>query len=417
MKLFLLKDLLIFWRDRKEMLIALIAPILLVVVLGLTLQNNSEGPLALETITAGLVIEETNDMNLQEIEALLYENGQLKEDETIERTELPSSLLLDFFEKEEIQSLVSLQTLTHKQAEASVAAGDLEAFITIPEDFDLNVYRHLYTYEGQGGNVQISANNDSISVTILREMIQGFVQAFNYQSALFLAADDEMDVSQQPASIGGEVSLEGRQPITSFQYFTLSMGILFCMFVASTIATKAGVEKRERTFERILLSDRHPLSFLLGKIGAAFVLAWLQLHLLLVICQFAFQLFQGVSFTFWLGMLAVTTTFSIVVAAFAGLLTALAYRMNNSSVSNILGYILIFAFGTIGGNLVPLYFIPYSLQELGEWTPNGLVLATLIQWIQQGETRDLVMTIVLLLPMSLGLLFAAIGLFPQRGRL
>ena len=61
-----------------------------------------------------------------------------------------------------------------------------------------------------------------------------------------------------------------RQPISSFQYYTIGMAVMFVLFVGSTIAGQANLEQKQMVFDRIRLSNRPPLMYL-GSIMQRFI--------------------------------------------------------------------------------------------------------------------------------------------------
>src|SRR5690606_20759129 len=128
------------------------------------------------------------------------------------------------------------------------------------------------------------------------------------------------------------------------------------------------------------------------------------------------NLFPGFSLEFWLGFALLTSMMCLVVAAMAGLFTAAMFRMNPDTANAII-HSLLLIIGVIGGSFVPIYILPDSVQPLWEWTPNGLWLSTMIQWIQQESWEAAVKGMLGLITFITVIVALSVWIFPKRGRI
>lgn len=215
---------------------------------------------------------------------------------------------------------------------------------------------------------------------------------------------------------GGREVVEGVESYTMAQYFTFAIGTLFALFIASTVAMKTVTEKRERVFNRIILTNSKPFDYLMGKILSTFSMTWIQLLITLTVTQLLLDVFSGMSFEFWLGTILVITAFSIAVAGLSALFTPITLRLDDPNAANGLFLMIVMAMGVLGGSFFPIDFLPEWIQRIGEWTPNGLTQATLLEWIQYGSSVDLIVPIILLLSFFIVCLFISMFLFPRRER-
>lgn len=105
----------------------------------------------------------------------------------------------------------------------------------------------------------------------------------------------------------------------------------------------------------------------------------------------------------------------LLIAAMSGLFTVAMFRIN-PNIAEVVIQTMLLIIGIIGGNFVP-YILPDSLQQLWEWTPNGLWLSTIIQWIQQESWTTAANGLLGLTLFTVAIIALSVALFPRRGRI
>lgn len=411
---FFKKDLLVFWRDRKELAVSLAAPLILITVLGFALPGWIENPAKSLEMKAALVNLDNEAAAVQQVQGTLG----LGSDESWSS---PVQALIGLLQSEEAGSFVQIQELSSEEARRQLEEERIEAIITIPDGFTLAALHKMLLNEGEGAALQVTAREASLQVDALKDLIGGLMHAINFNASLQHAGGAEMAaaaamVLAEGGNFGGYEIIPGAQTVTSFQYFALAISIVFALLLSTTISTKAMAEKREHTLQRILLTGSRPVQYLAGKMSAAFCLSMLQLTIVLLVSHFALGIFPGRSLQFWLGMSSVLLLLSLCVGALAALFTALVFRLEDSVASG-LTFVIILVAGTIGGSFAPIYVLPGWLKAAGEWTPNGLTLAVLLEWLQTETSASLTVPLIKLGVFALAAAGLAIGLFPRRGRI
>ncbi|GAA0135373.1 linearmycin resistance permease LnrM [Paenibacillus sp. YSY-4.3] len=411
---FLKKDLLVFWRNRKELTISLVMPLILIAVLGFALPGWIENPAKSLEMKVALVNLDDEAAAVQQIQSEL---GLGPDTEWMS----PIQALTGLLQSEEVGSLVQVQQLSSEEALGQLEEEKIEAIITIPDGFTLAAFHKMLLNEGEGTALQVTAREASLQIDVLRELITGLMHSMNFQSALQhvggekLAAAASADLVEV-GGLGGREVIPGAETVTSFQYFALAISIVFALMLSTAASTKAMAEKREHTLQRILLTGSHPVKYLSGKMGSTFCLSMLQLAVILLVSHLALGIFPGRSLHFWLGMFCVLVLFSLCVGALAALFTALVFRQKDSVASG-LSFLVILIAGTIGGSFAPIYVLPGWLKAAGEWTPNGLSLAVLLEWLQTETNTSLTLPLIKLATFALAAVGLAIWLFPRRGRI
>ena len=424
MRTFLIKDLLLFWRDRKEVFIVIILPLILVVILSITMAGLFDDNLNENyDLSLGVVNEDDQDKAFLEFETAINQSQNITEEEKQEllvhvQEAPPVGLLTNFLKSPDLESWMTVQTLSRSEAEERVENGDLDAMLVIPENYTVQLLKNIYLNQEMESTLSFLAKETTVEVDMIHNVIKGFLDQMNLQYAI-ATSGGEIDMSQVNLPIGGKERMEEGQPytITINQYFTFSIGALFVLFMASTVASRTIVEKREHTFNRIVLTNTPALQFLFGKTFATFILSFFQILLVFLGSHFILDVFADRTLTFWVGLIGMAIVYCLVIAGLSSILTSIALRLKNPDVVDGVFLIIIMVFGIIGGNFVPIYVLPNWLQQIGEWTPNGLTLAVLMEWFQFEEASLLLLPIIVLLVITVVAVIVSMFLYPRRGEI
>jgi len=420
------KDFLVYWRDRKEMLIALFMPLVIILVLGLALPNWVENSNKSLEMRVALVVKDQQEEGLDSFQKSLKSlpiSTEEKNRLSIAAASFePEALLMNMLGDDQVTDFLQIAALDDQTAHAQLKEEKLEAIITIPVGYTLAALNKLFLHDGDGAVLTLTALENSIKVNVLQNMLDGFLGSMNYQAALNSGMDgqgdkgvDELALATNP--VGGLEQIEGLDMITSFQYYALAISIFFALSISTTTASKSITEKREMVFMRLLLAGTHPFRYLSGKVGSTLCMSLLQCAVLMIVSHFLFQLFPGKSLIFWIGMTFILFMLCLTVAALSSLYTAMLFRMKDADVASGISFLLLVVLGVIGGNLVPIYILPDWLMNIGSLTPNGLALTSMIQWIQGSSFQDLCLPILYQGIFFIVILAASLWIFPRRGRI
>ncbi|WP_257006854.1 ABC transporter permease [Shouchella clausii] len=279
MRSYIKKDLLTFWRDRKELITVLVLPILLVVVLNFAfsgLLGNDE-----ETIDLHVAIvnqDDETEASAQLKEKLLHDASLAEQEaqDLVRRTSevRPVQVLVDYFESDDLKEWVTVYELEEAEAVEKVEEGEIDGFVLIPDGFTVDSLYAAVTGESPATTLTFKREKETSDTSALYNIIHGFMDHLNYHFALeTLSGATEVEVKLPE---GGFEQEEAGQNFSLTQYFTITMAILFALFTAMTVATKTGHEMRQQVFNRILIAHQNRLLFLVGKTVSTFCLAWLK---------------------------------------------------------------------------------------------------------------------------------------------
>ncbi len=414
------KDLLVFWRDRKEILMALLLPIGIIAILSFVLSGMFDSEESPVNVDAALVIEDSQDSGVEHF-ANQVEESQLSESER-ERLLMqasqfnPTTMLEEFLNHPDLSDWLNIEKMNKEEATEKIKAGELHAAVYIPSGFTASFLAEVLLDESSEATIQVLAEETSTERSTLGSIVGSYVESMNLQLAVQQLGQTEMVEPQLPEGGTEHVAGSDSDPFNIVQYFTLAIGSLFALFISQTVATKTIAEKREQVFNRILLTNYPPIYFLLGKIASAFVFVWLQLVITILVIQMFFDVFPNASAEFWLGLLLAITGLALAVGGLTGIFTSLTLKMNDPDAINGIATVIIMTFGALGGGFFPIMFLPNFLQHIGIWTPNGKFLVSILEWVQQPALEDLTAPLLYFVGFFLVSLVIALVMFPRRGR-
>lgn len=409
-----------FWRDRKELITILVLPILLIVVLNFAFSGifGSEDDSTMDLHVA-IVNMDDESAAMRLLKDKLVQDASLgaaEAEQIVERASIfrPVSMLLEYLRSQDVQQWLTVHPLSEAEAVLKVEEGEIDGILLIPEGFTAESLYAAFVGEAPATTFIFKIDKETNNNFTLQQIIAGFTDHLNYQFAIQeIGGSSALEVISPE---GGIETVGSGASFTLAQYFTVTMGALFALFIAATVATKSGEEIRLQVFQRILLSNSHPLSYLMGKIVSTFCLVWLQIMFVLVLAHFILQVFPDRSITFWLGVVGMISLLALAVAGLTALLTSISLRVKNIDTANGIFMLVIIVFGVIGGNFVPKFVLPEWLQSIGEWTPNGTFLVMFTEWIQFEELSvSVFIPSMLLIVFFLITTFIGLYLYPKRG--
>ena len=396
---FLKKDLRLVLRDPGELLLLLGMPLLLIAILGFALGNllgtgGSTGPPI--HIQAALVVQDDAAQGREALRRALAQGDR----PALQRAGLfmgsqsfdPLEILKEFLLSEELRELMTVQELTATEAADALEAGELHAVITLPAGFSGALYTRMLLNEGESAEIRVELSEDApLGASIVRDILQGFAAEFSLQTVLQQLAAERGELPQlttpdQPVVTGSleRVSGTGRQ-VSSFAYYAFGMAVMFMLYLIGNSGTRAYLELSNLSFDRIIISNTRPISFLLSKALTAAIVGFAQIMILIVVSNLLFGALRGQPAEFWLQAAVISAALALAVGSLAALVTAIVMRTANNALANAFNSIIVFVFALLGGSFVPLGDGTSLFARIGEGTPNGAALTALLAAARGAE--------------------------------
>ena len=316
-------------------------------------------------------------------------------------------------------------TSSGDSAEAAVRAGDFPVALIVPQGFGENPIG--FGDESKGTRLTIlNDSSDPIAAQVVFGLLQksamhsmpdamaaeGTKLVDRFSGGLTAAQRARMDSSMallrtyqkegqtgaQDSSGGGLIAADIRDvvgenkknPLVAF--YAAGIGVMFLLFSASAAGGAMLDEADNGTLDRILSSRVTMTTLLLGKLGYAALLGFLQLTVMFLWGAFAFhvELFRHLD-----GFLVMALVTSL---ASAGLGLALAASCKTRAQLSSLTTLVVLVMSALGGSMVPRFIMPEFLQKIGFVTFNAWAIDgfTKIFWREEPVTHVWLQVLVLL---------------------
>ncbi|WP_010195057.1 ABC transporter permease [Bacillus sp. m3-13] len=416
LRAFIKKDLLHLLRDKKEVLILLAMPFVLITILGFALGGNSGDEV---TLNAQVAVLDQGDLQteLEQFDEWMQsenipDQGRAPILEAAEQTSLPE-LLVDTVMKEELQNLLNVKEET--DLDAALANDEYAGVLQFSEGLRLETWKGQFFNQETTKELQLYLNEDKgLEASIISDVVENFTDQMRLQTVLTQEAQQTNQAFpsfENVAEVTGEtVTVDGKVPVDSFGYFAVGMSTMFALYVVSFVAGYAYYEKATFVYDRILLTNTNPWMYASSKWFSAVLICFLQLCALYGLAALIYQ----VIWPDLLGFLAITLFFSFVVGSMAVLITALNYRFETQRVSTMFSGFLVSVFAFLGGSFVPWNEVSDTMFTIASFTPNGAALQGYLKILSGGELATVTGNLFRLAVVSIGLLLIAIPIFPKR---
>ena len=428
---FLKKDLKIITRDLGELALLLLMPLVLIAILGFALGGllggdaaSSEPPIHIDAL---LVVEDDIADGRSAFVATLADSdtplvqraGLLAAVQTFD----PIDIVRSFLNDEGLGELMTVTEAAAAEAAAALTAGDAHAVITLPSGFSHAMYRRMLLAEGDSAEIRLQLGDDApLSTSIVRDMLQTFASEFNLQTALqqiqaeqgsFLP--ESLQGASAAAELTGGIEIVGGETrnVPSFAYYAFAMAVMFMLYLIGGTATRAYLELTSNNFDRIMISNASPTAFVTSKAVAAALVGFVQMMILITVTHLLFGAFDGQPASFWGQAALIAAAMALAVGAIAALVTSLVFRSDSRVLADTFNSVIVFVFATVGGSFVPVGEPGSLIVRIGNWTPNGAALSSLLD-AASGLGFDSWGTglIRLLLMAAVGIILAIV-LFPR----
>ncbi|WP_026672831.1 ABC transporter permease [Alkalihalobacterium bogoriense] len=344
--------------DHRTLILSLAMPLVLITILGLSLQGafskDEKG------FTASLAIASDEEAVITPILSMVEEE-------------------IDWLEIKLIEEATISNTLDHNDADAVLLIKN-------------NEYELIYNPRA------------SIAKTAIESVIHSFLQQFNYYQAIYTNLPEynqetieKIEAFTQQSEKQVEVTVqsleENYEPISSFKYYTIGMCVMFALFQAATIAFIAQEEVKQGVIQRILLSGITPTKIVLANGFALAVYTAFQFAFLMVFAAFIFRVDWVAPFTTF----AIFTALAFAVGGLGALLYAITVKYETQGFATFFMSGGVTLLALIGGSFSPTSNFPDGLQIIGQYLLNGAAMHGLLL-VEQGFSQvDLISTFATLL--------------------
>ncbi|RCX16294.1 ABC-2 type transport system permease protein [Anaerobacterium chartisolvens] len=386
-----LKDLKIIAKDIKALISLLLMPVFIMLILGTAL---------------GAIFEEDNGISKFPISVVDKDKGF--------DSQLFVGIIRDYY-----GSIFELEEDTEEAAMKKLRSNKVAAIILIHENYTVNLSNNREVKvdvlsnneEALKGTFTFGTANGYMNIlSISRKGYHAFMETATASGNKdFIERGLNGNIMMKIATRLSEELIEFKEstqketkPISSLQYYSVAMLVMYILFSSVTGVTLMLQEKENRTLGRIIGAGVSKFELILGKCIGLATIGALQ-SIILVIFTTVFYRVD------WGGPLYALIILSLCLVFFSsGFGMFIAAIGKNVKAANNLGEVLIMIFTALGGGMMPFYLFPDFMKTISSITPNRHAMDAYYKLMQGTDFYAIAPNCIILF--AAGLLFLIIGI-------
>lgn len=411
----LLKDLKVFFRDKKALILLILMPIILATILSFSLSGVFNQSFIENKIKVGVV----KAYDVQESKEKVDEMIDLVKGDVID----PEKIFFeDFLENEELQSILSYEIIDEEEIHKKIREEEYSGVILLPEDY----YRKMLINFNSGYKSEIDIklvvnSSQTISSDILEKIVNGFNNQMNtiliakntYIEYAFKNSVEEFEteIEELMTSLTEETDqidvtfsrIQGLTPVNSKSYYSVGMVGMFLLFTSGYGSTLLLDEKKRGTYNRLISTGASQLSILISKFIVVFMISFVQIIAMVVFSTVVLNVSWGNIST----NMVYSVFASLSIAALGMFFALITMMTQNYKLNNILqgGVFQLLAF--FGGSYIPIETLPKIFSKIRMFLLNGVILDGYIK-ITMGYTLADIQSHINILLINIFILFIGI---------
>ncbi len=439
----IIKDLKTILSDKKALAVILIMPLVLMIILSSALKGTfiSGGMGDMAKVNIAVVKQYDRDSDSQRFDNTLR-GGFLAQgigEEAAEELRATSDdvdpekiFLEDFLGSEQVDKIIAYRVEAEDRALELLKGGEVSAVVLLPDNFVYDMKINLLTPFRNKVDIKVLTHPDrSISGQVVQSVVEAYSDAMTsviicknvlIEAAMehglegdgFKGMKEAMDgVNKVMDSIRiniEDMTVEGRKHISSSDYYAAAMLTMFILFAASNGGRMLLEEKENITYQRMIMAGTSKLGILAGKFITIYLIALLQIGIMISFSHFALKVQWG-SIT---PVVLISLSAAFAIAGIGGALAAATYRAGNYKMAGIFETAVIQTMALLGGSFFPLDIMPEAFQKLSVLSINGVALKAYLKIMMGYGTLEVISNIAILT--AIGILFSALSVLILRER-
>jgi len=405
------KDLKIVLSDKKALVILVAMPIILYTILSFALVGSFDtSDDEVWDITIGIVKE--YDLENLESDYLTQEDA-----ESLEK------ILFDVLDSEGLE-FVSYRFMTFEEATEAIENNNISSVIILPENYIVDLGLNMSPTFRKPLDIQVIRNTDrqyssdivenivsSVMENVSQMMITNKVtyETLNHydidKNITTQILDTMRNTEREPVSVETSVyNIDQLKMVNSGQYYSTAMMAMFLLFGASYGAKFMLEEKRDFTLQRQQSAGIHPTTIVLGKLALIFIIAVMQITLMILTSTIGFKVYWGEP----IQIVFVTIITALAVTGFGSLLAAISLKAGNFKALNMMESGIFQILALFGGSYFPLFLMPDWFKWISRLLLNGAALEAYQKVMMGAPLNEMLPSLTSL--MLNGIVFLTIGM-------
>lgn len=328
---------------------------------------------------------------------------------------LPITMLKEqIFKNEELESILTLEEVPVSKLAELKMAEKYSAIIEVPPHFTSKILETLFIEEKEPPSLTVYSNEGKeLSSAIVEDIVGNFQEQYSIWANLGKEGLlDPNSIHIPTHSLATVESLSNKEPIGAFTYYTIGMGVMFILFIASSVSSRSFLEKKWNVLDRILLANVPAWAYAGAVFISTIVLAALQMLILYGVAAIAYGVHWPQLSPFFLISLAL----ALATGGIAVLLMAINHRLDSESASKLFMSAFVAVLSFVGGSFTPVGNISELLVKIGQLTPNGAAMTAYMKVMQGAGVHEIIDHLFVLFGIAVVLIASAWFIFPRKER-
>lgn len=376
----LIKDIKIVLSDKKAFILLIGMPIILFSILSFALAGTFSEDGDVWDITIGVV----KSYEFDEDYKLINEYVSVEDARDLE------SILFEVLDSDALD-FMSYEILDYDTAVERLDDNELASIVILPKHYVSNLALNMSPTLRLPIDIEIIKSIDKqYSSSIVENIISGISTQMSQMMIANKVAHESLAFYNVPDEIA-EAVLEGFQAnrdevaldltienyqvdklkqVNSAQYYSVAMMAMFLLFGASYGAKFMLEEKKKFTLQRQFMSGVSAIKIVAGKLGLIYVIALMQISIMILTSSIAFDVYWGNP----LLVVLLTLIVAFAITGFGTVLAAVAMQMASLKALNVLESGIFQVIALFGGSYFPLHMMPSWFQTVSKMLVNGAAL-------------------------------------------
>jgi len=424
------KDLLVSFKDKKDLIITLLMPAILIAILGTAFGGLMSDGIDIGKANIAIVNMCDSQRDMKKLEEFIGDSligGRIEEGQREEIMDFAGEfdfqeiLFEEVLGNSEVSKFLEYRNMSHEEATAALGKGEITAIVVIPEGFMYDTFINLLMPFRNPVEIEIVKHPDHV---LKGDLVEGILKGFtNALSAGIIAKNTFMEAAIEN-NMGDEaygelesitkgiyetdvrdiefnrITQEGKKAVSGFQYYAIGMVVMFILYAAANGAQYTIDEVRNNTFSRMILANTGLLRIFTSRFVSTTLFALVQISVLVLYSTLAFNINWG-NFT---DMSVLTLFLAVAVGGLSVFLSSINLRLKDARASIVFQAGVIQFMALIGGSFVPMNGAPF-IQRIGNLTINGAAMQGYLK-LMQGyhiyEITGILLTLAAFTTLSLG---------------
>lgn len=282
----------------------------------------------------------------------------------------------DFVEAIKAQGKYDVQLVKETEINNLVATGKVDCVVTIPENFDEEIYNHSFS------KLDIKSIKGKDATGFIQSYLNYYIKNLmdlSLASAGNKATFDELYKGFKSQTLKVEINLvKDESQSRAATVYSVGFLIMFMMYGANNTSGFILKEKREKTYNRIFSTPVNSRIYLGGNILANMCLMIVQSVLVVYASKHIFKLSTGVGD---LQLLTILITFGLCCVTLGILLVAFSQSTSQTGYMSVL---IITPTCMISGCFWPINYMPNFMQQIANFLPQTWALRAVTE-LQNGK--------------------------------